>query len=873
MFRNIFSQYLLNPFFLTLIFSLQGLTTGALAATQNVAITWNPPVTTVNFNAVRVILNNVQVCKTFDTTAREILCPVTLTDGPNEFKLEAFTVPVAQALQETVNEDSSSNLFLKATSQDNAPLTYAVVTPPSLGDLTLINPSTGAYRYTPHKDVSGADSFTFRANDGKADSNTAEVNLVILPVNDPPMANASQDQTVPEGSTVSLDGDGSLDIDGGIASCSWTQLSGPAVLLTDNKAMRPNFTTPDVGPSGANLTFELAVADAGGLVSKDTVSINVSWVNSPPVAIAGSDQNAIAGDPVTLDGTLSYDTDDGLASVQWLQKSGTPVTISNPTGMTTTFAVPATISAPESLNFDLIVTDHGGLKHTDSCIITVSPKPSTTRNVVVNWDAPAPSGREVLAFRVNQNNVFLCETLDKTARQITCPVTIAENRNEVNVFSVETVYAQTAQASKPLSKATTDVTASSSPAGAIAATPNSLSGESSATGGDASQAPLSSDVRVTVNEDDTVEGFLAATDKDSAKLTYSILSAPISGKVELLDQTTGEFRYTPSPDANGQETFSYSASDGVTASAPATVTVAILPVNDPSVADAGPDQTINEGETVSLDATNSHDIDDAIVSVHWTQLDGPSVTLSDTSSSQPKFEALDVVGTDSVTLTFQVTITDASGAESSDTSLVNVVWVNTPPVADAGTDQNAFEGEFVTLDASNSQDSDSDGIASFSWKQIAGPSISLSDNTAKQPNLITPDVVSDGTSLVYELTVTDSEGLIAQDTVIINVTWVNSSPVAHAGQNQTVPSAATVRLDGTQSYDADDGIASVQWRQTAGTPVTLSNPTDLQPTFKAPATGWKTIPLTFELLVKDFGGLRHADTCVIQVLPSKNGRR
>jgi len=73
-------------------------------------------------------------------------------------------------------------------------------------------------------------------------------------------------------------------------------------------------------------------------------------------------------------------------------------------------------------------------------------------------------------------------------------------------------------------------------------------------------------------------------------------------------------------------------------------------------------------------------------------------------------------------LTFELTVTDYSGIESTDSCLVNVTWLNEPPVAVAGPDQTVNEGIVVTLDGTSSLDID-DGIASYLWNQISGPSI------------------------------------------------------------------------------------------------------------------------------------------------------
>jgi hypothetical protein len=171
----------------------------------------------------------------------------------------------------------------------------------------------------------------------------------------------------------------------------------------------------------------------------------------------------------------------------------------------------------------------------------------------------------------------------------------------------------------------------------------------------------------------------------------------------------------------------------------------------------------------------------------------------------------------------------------------------------------------VTLNGSNSSDPDN-GIRSYRWKQIAGPSVSLSDPEAVKPTFLAPNVGTDGMSFTFELVVTDFGGLQSSDTTIVNVIWLNDPPSADAGFDQTVLEKSTVTLNGSNSSDPDDGIASYQWKQVAGQSVTFSDPTEDQPTFEAPSfddSGDK--PLIFELIVTDNGGLQSSDSTNVTV--------
>jgi hypothetical protein len=75
-----------------------------------------------------------------------------------------------------------------------------------------------------------------------------------------------------------------------------------------------------------------------------------------------------------------------------------------------------------------------------------------------------------------------------------------------------------------------------------------------------------------------------------------------------------------------------------------------------------------------------------------------------------------------------------------------------------------------------------------------------------------------------------------------------------------------VTLDGSNSFDPDDGIESYRWKQVAGPSVTFSDPTSAQPTFEAPSfdeSGDK--PLILELIVTDDGGLQSSDSTTVSV--------
>jgi hypothetical protein len=84
--------------------------------------------------------------------------------------------PVANNQAITVNKNTQQAITLTATDPNNDPLTYTVLTQPAHGTLTGTAPNLN---YNPETDYVGADSFTFKANDGTVDSNTATVSITV----------------------------------------------------------------------------------------------------------------------------------------------------------------------------------------------------------------------------------------------------------------------------------------------------------------------------------------------------------------------------------------------------------------------------------------------------------------------------------------------------------------------------------------------------------------------------------------------------------------------------------------------------------------------------------------------------------------------
>ncbi|WP_418285062.1 PKD domain-containing protein [Halorubrum sp. DTA46] len=316
--------------------------------------------------------------------------------------------------------------------------------------------------------------------------------------------------------------------------------------------------------------------------------------------------------------------------------------------------------------------------------------------------------------------------------------------------------------------------------------------------------------------------------------------------------------YTVDVEGSG---FDPGTGDRIVESTQTTITVEEPDQNTPPTADAGDDQTVDEGDSVTLDATGSSDQDGDALTYQWTQTAGPDVTLSDADTATPSFTAPEVDGDE--TLTFQVEVSDgqASDTDTVDITVQDVPEPNQEPTAAFTVDPASPEvGEDVTLDASNSEDSDGD-IVSYEWS-IDGQTL---DDTGET---VTTSFDTTGDYDVA-LTVEDDDG--ATDTTSQVVTVVeappeNQDPIADAGDDQTVDEGTEVTLDASGSSDPDGDNLSYLWSETTSSGVTLDSDTSVMPSFTAPSVESETT-LTFEVEVSDGNGGTDTDEVNVTVQP------
>lgn len=189
--------------------------------------------------------------------------------------------------------------------------------------------------------------------------------------NKPPVANAGPDQKIMlPTSSANLDGSKSGDPDNSISSYRWTKISGASSFdIADATAVQTEVKNLEQG----QYEFELMVTDATGLSAKDTVLITVHHAteNRPPVACAGKDESiTLPTHSTMLNASCSEDPENNITTYSWSNISGPSAPdVSNPG---------AVITQVSSLvhgvyQFELKVTDAGGLFSKDTVKVTVNP--------------------------------------------------------------------------------------------------------------------------------------------------------------------------------------------------------------------------------------------------------------------------------------------------------------------------------------------------------------------------------------------------------------------------------------------------------------------------------------------------------------------
>ncbi|MCA8956541.1 MAG: hypothetical protein KDC87_10740 [Planctomycetes bacterium] len=595
------------------------------------------------------------------------------------------------------------------------------------------------------------------------------------------------------------------------------------------------------------LVFDVGGTDHGSTFASPTtftyqdgvVSTAVVPVGAPPSADAGPDQTAVEGATVTLDASGTSDPDSASLTYTWVQVAGPAVELSDASSTNPTFVAPELLG-DTVLKFEVSVFD-GSNTTTDTVDITIQ----------ADDDAPtADAGSDQTVAEGDAVTLDGSGSTDPEAKPLA--FTWVQTGGPAVTLSDPTAANPTFTA--PESLANTDLTFELTVTDGTTASVDTVTITVNADN-DAPTADAGAPQTVTEGALVALDGT-GSSDPEGQPLTY--IWSQISGPtVVLSDETVASPTFT-APDllANTDLTFQLTVSDGSDVSV-ATVTITVNADDDAPTADAGADRAVAEGSPVTLDARGSTDPEGKPLAYSWSQLSGPAVVLGNAGSAQPTFTAPDQLT--NTTLVFQVTVTDGVNA-SADTVTITVNADDDAPTADAGADRAAFENSVVTLDGSHSSDPEGQSLT-YTWRQVGGPPVTLSDVSAIQPTFVAPELVASA-DLDFELEVSDgTQSSIA--TVTVTVHALDDPPTTDAGSDRSVDEGDLVVLDGSASTDPEGSSLAYTWVQTSGPAVRLIGANTATPSFVAPE-GLSNTDLTFELRVQDAANVA-TDTVTVTV--------
>ncbi len=210
----------------------------------------------------------------------------------------ANDAPSANGQSVSTPEDTAKGITLTGNDLDGDGLSFTVVSGPSHGELS----GGGAARtYTPNPHWHGSDAFTFKVNDGTADSQTATVDVTVTPVNDPPSA-ISQSVSTGEGTATDITLAAS-DVDGD--ALDFVIVDGPANGQLEEASPASEATAAAQGASswvytptpGFSGTDSISFIANDGLAESPpaTVEITVTASDTPPPDPTPPDPEAAAG--------------------------------------------------------------------------------------------------------------------------------------------------------------------------------------------------------------------------------------------------------------------------------------------------------------------------------------------------------------------------------------------------------------------------------------------------------------------------------------------------------------------------------------------------------------------------------------------------
>ncbi|MGE0039656.1 MAG: Ig-like domain-containing protein [Vicinamibacterales bacterium] len=617
----------------------------------------------------------------------------------------------------------------------------------------------------------GTASITYWSKDNAGNGETHRTVQVLL--NQPPIA-SDDTRALPEDSApvnIAVLANDS-DPDGDLLSVSI--VSGPSHGTASVTAGREIAYTPNPDYNGPD-AVTYTIADGNGGTSTATLTIDVTPVNDPPVAVADatitSEDTPLTIAPATL---LANDTDvDGdTLSFVWASNAvnGTVAVVAGNVVFT---------PAPDfhgTASFTYSIQDPSGRPSSATVTVTVTPVNDPPVATPDAGTTPEDTAVTLAAATLLANDTDVdgdTLTVQSVSNAVNGSVVLG---GAGAAFTPAADFNGTASFDYTVSDgnggtATTTVTIDVTPV---------------------NDPPVAADDQASTTEDTAVTIAPAAlvandTDPENDTLTVAAVANGSGGTVALV---AGQVVFTPAADFNGAASFTYTVDDGNGGTDTATVAVDVTPVNDPPVAVDDAAATPEDAPlTLAPSALLANDLD----------VDGDTLTLTGVGGAVNGTVALvagQVVFTPAPDFngaaSFTYTVSDGNGGTASATVVVTVTPVNDPPAA---ADDQAATSEDTPLTVApaallaNDTDPDGDTLTITAVGGAVNGSVAL---VAGQVVFTPAPDFNGAASFTY--TADDGNGGTATATVTVDVTPVNDPPAA-GDDSVTTPEDAPLTLD------------------------------------------------------------------------------
>lgn len=673
---------------------------------------------------------------------------------------------------------------------------------------TVAMNADGSFTYTPNAEFNGRDTFTYTIGNGQGAHASATVTIDVTAVNDLPSASAdavvaTEDTPLVIAATDLLANDHDPEGDAlVIASVGGAQHGTVALDASGNVVF-----TADRDYSGA-ASFQYTVDDGRGGRSTATVSVMVGAANDAPAArddaLAAAEDMPLVIAPSQLlanDGDVEHDAFT-LVSVQQAVHGSVHVAADGSVVFT------AEAGFHGTAGFDYTVADAHGAQSTAHATVQVSP---------VN-DAPVAladtvTGTEDLRL-VLRPSQLLGNDFDPDGDLLRVQSvanarhgTVAINEAGDIVFTPDAHFNGVAGF---------DYVVTDDNGGTTTGTVNVSVAASN-------DAPTAAADAYAIGEDEVLSiptTNLVANDQDvdGDALVVTAVGNAAHGRVVLAN---GTVTFTPDVDFHGQASFQYAVSDGHGGVVIGTATVDVAPVNDAPVAAADSLVTLEDTAlAIPRERLLGNDRD----------AEGASLWLEAVGNAQNGTVALDANGQVTFVPTpnfsgvasFQYTVSDGAGGQSTATVTVVVTPVNDAPVAVADS-LSVAEDQALTIPVAsllaNDTDADADRLVLLEVRQPAHGSVVVTGGNV----VFTPDANFHGEAS-FEYVVSDGRGGTTTATARIEVTPVNDAPVlaqaiADQGATEDAPFSFTVPAGVFTDVDAGDTFSYAAVDAASGAPL------------------------------------------------------